>query len=150
MIANQPKFPRPPRLGSGFKDNSNLESIFKNKKRVVNMVKLSELKDDEMLIVDMGSYGQVISKEDYLNEIEEHRGCKVYTSNKYKASIDAYDMLESAIECEYQNMYEDWDIEIKQDITKEDIKDIQVVLDRVLSRSDNISYTEKEQVKIDM
>ena len=49
-----------------------------------------------------------------------------------------------------QNMYEDWDIEIKQDITKEDIKDIQVVLDRILSRSDNISYIEKEQVKIDM
>lgn len=150
MIANQPKFPRLPRLSSGFKDNSNLESIFKNKKRVVNMVKLSELKDDEMLIVDMGSYGQVISKEDYLNEIEEHRGYKVYTSNKYKASIDALDMIESAIEREYQNMYEDWDIEIRQDTTKEDIEDIQIVLDRILSRSDNISYTEKEQVEIDM
>ena len=145
MVVNQPKFPRTPRLGSGFKDNSNLENIFKNKKRVVKMIKLSKLKDDEMLIVDMGSYGHVISKEDYLNEIEEHQGCKVYTSNKYKASIDAYDMLESAIECEYQNMYEDWDIEIKQDI-----EDMQKILDRILSRSDNISYTEKEQVEIDM
>lgn len=150
MIANQPKFPRPPRLGSGFKDNSNLKNIFKNKKRVVKMVKLSELKDHEMLIVDMGSCGNVMSKEDYLNEIEEYRGCKVYTSNKYKASIDALDMIESAIEREYQNMYEDWDIEIRQDTTKEDIEDIQIVLDRILSRSDNISYTEKEQVEIDM
>lgn len=150
MIANQPKFPRPPRLGSGFKDNSNLENIFKDKKGVVKMVKLSELKDYEMLIVDIGSYYNVISKEDYLNEIEEYRGCKVYTSNKYKASIDALDMIESAIECEHQNMYEDWDIEIKQDISKEDIEDMQKILDRILSRSDNISYTEKEQVKIDM
>ena len=114
------------------------------------MIKLSKLKDDEMLIVDMGSYGHVISKEDYLNEIEEYRGCKVYTSNKYKASIDALDMIESAIEREYQNMYEDWDIEIRQDTSKEDIEDIQIVLDRILSRSDNISYTEKEQVEIDM
>lgn len=114
------------------------------------MIKLSELKDNEMLIVDMGSYGHVISKEDYLNEIEEHQGCKVYTSNKYKASIDAYDMLESDIECEADNMYEDWDIEIKQDIMKEDIEDMQKILDRILSRSDNISYTEKEQVEIDM
>lgn len=150
MVANQPKFPRTPKLGSGFKDNSNLENIFKNKKRVVKMIKLSKLKDNEMLIVDMGSYGHVIAKEDYLNEIEEHRGCKVYTSNKYKASIDAYDMLESAIECEHQNMYEDWDIEIRQDIMKEDIEDMQKILDRILSRSDNISYTEKEQVEIDM
>lgn len=150
MVVNQPKFPRTPKLGSGFKDNSNLENIFRNKKRVVEMIKLSKLKDNEMLIVDMGSYGHVIAKEDYLNEIEEHRGCKVYTSNKYKASIDAYDMLESAIECEHQNMYEDWDIEIRQDIMKEDIEDIQKILDRILSRSDNISYTEKEQVEIDM
>lgn len=150
MIANQPSFPRSPRLGSGFKDNSNLENIFKDKKGVVKMVKLSELKDHEMLIVDMGSYGNVISKEDYLNEIEEYRGYKVYTSHKYKASIDALDMIESAIECEGDNMYEDWDIEIKQDISKGDIEDMQKILNRILSRSDNISYTEKEQVKIDM
>lgn len=35
MIANQHKFPRPPRLGSGFKDNSNLENIFKDKKELL-------------------------------------------------------------------------------------------------------------------
>lgn len=54
MIANQPKFPRPPRLGSGFKDNSNLENIFKDKKGVVKM-KVKCIDDLGMTILEIGS-----------------------------------------------------------------------------------------------
>lgn len=112
--------------------------------------KLSELKDEDMLIID----GTVRSKEDFLNELEfyKYEVDKVYTATQYKAHIDAWDMLEGALENEYQNMYEDWFDNILSDVTEEDIKDIQSILDRILSRNEstNICYTEDEIVEVDI
>ncbi|PVE16825.1 GTP-binding protein [Clostridium perfringens] len=113
--------------------------------------KLSELKNEDMLIID----GTVMSKEDLLNDFEfyiENHGNEIYTTTKYKANIDAWDMLESALENEYQNMHEEWFDNIVSDVTDEDIKDIQSILDRILSRSEstNICYTEDEKVEIDL
>lgn len=114
------------------------------------MIKLSELKDDEMLLVNKLGYTLVLPKEDYVREMKEHEGYKIYTANQYRASLNAKDMIEDAIDYEYQNMYEDWDNEIIDDVTEKDIKDIQIILDRILSRSNNITYTEKEEVENDM
>ncbi|HFD2049644.1 TPA: GTP-binding protein [Clostridium perfringens] len=112
--------------------------------------KLSELKDEDMIIVD----GYVMSKEDFLNDFKFYKNKvdKVYTATQYKAHIDAWDMLESALENEYQNMHEEWFDNIVSDVTDEDIKDIQSILDRILSRSEstNICYTEDEKVEIDL
>lgn len=112
--------------------------------------KLSELKDEEMLIVD----GYVMSKEDFLNDFKFYKNevDKVYTTTQYKAHIDAWDMLESALESEYDNMYEGWLDNIVSDVNDEDIKDIQDILDRILSKSEstNICYTEDEKVEVDL
>lgn len=114
------------------------------------MKKLSELKDEDMLIVD----GYVMSKEDFLNDLEFYKNevNKVYTTTQYKAHIDGWDMLESALESEYDNMYEGWLDNIVSDVTDEDIKDIQDILDRILFRSEstNICYIEDEKVIIDL
>lgn len=110
-------------------------------------VKLSELKDDDILLV---GEDLVISKEDFIKEIKEHIGKEVYTTIEYRASIDARDMLDSAIECESQEMYEDWDCDIWNDITKEDIREIQLILNRIFNRSDNISYRADKRVEMDI
>jgi len=116
-------------------------------------MKLSELKYDEVLLVNE----KVMSKLDLLNELAENKSCgiknpKVYTTRQYQANLDAKDIMESAIEHEYQNMYEDWYDRILNDITEEDIKDMQIVLDRILERNkeNNISYEGIELVEIDI
>lgn len=110
-------------------------------------VKLSELKDDEMLLV---GENLVISKEDFVKETKEHIDKEVYTTKEYRASINAKYMLESAIECEADNMYEDWETDIWDDITEEDINELQRIVDRILSGSRNISYIADKRVEIDI
>jgi len=90
-------------------------------------MKLSEIKDDEMLLV---------------NELADNKSCgiknsEVYTTKQYQANLDAKTILEDSIENEYQNMFEDWDQDIWNDITEDDIKNIQIVLDRILERRRN-------------
>ena len=114
--------------------------------------KLSELKDEDILIIN--GY-DVVSKEDFLNDFEFYKkeADRVYTTTQYKAHIDAKDMLEDAFEREYDNnMYEGWFDNIVSDVTDEDIKDIQSILDRILSRSEstNICYREDEKVEINL
>ncbi|WP_294186377.1 GTP-binding protein [uncultured Clostridium sp.] len=110
-------------------------------------IKLSELKNDDMLLV---GENLIISKEDYVNEIQEHRGEEVYTTTKYIVGIDARRMLEDAIECEADMMYEDWEDDVWHDIAEEDIEEIQNILDKILSRSRNISYIIDKKVEVDI
>lgn len=110
-------------------------------------VKLSELNNDDMLLV---GEDYVISKEDFIKEIREHEGKEIYTTTVYKANINARSMLDSAIECEANNMYEDWDWDIWNDITETDIAELQNILDRILSGDRNISYMADKRVEIDI
>lgn len=114
---------------------------------IKDVIKLSELKDDEMLLV---GENYVISKEDFIKEIKEHIGTEVYTTTEYRASIDAKYMLESAIECEADNMYEDWETDIWDDINKEDINELQRIINRILSGSRNVCYIADKRVEIDI
>ncbi len=113
--------------------------------------KLSELKDEDMLIID----GTVMPKEDFIRDFKYYKSIadKVYTTTQYKAHIDAKDMLDDALEREYENnMYEGWLENIEQDVTEDDIKELQNIVDRILSRSEstNICYIEDEKVEIDL
>lgn len=110
-----------------------------------SFVKLSELNDDEMLLV---GENLVIEKEDFIKEIKEHRGKEVYTTTEYRPSINAKRMLEDAIEREADNMYEDWEDNIWNDIDKEHIKEIQNVVDKILKGY--ISYLADKRVEIDI
>lgn len=110
-------------------------------------IKLSELKNDEMLLV---GENLVIEKEDFVKEIEKYRGKEVYTTTEYRANINAKSMLEDAIEREADNMYEDWDYDIWNDITETDIAELQNILDKILSRSNNVSYMADKKVEIDI
>ncbi|WP_195264516.1 GTP-binding protein [Clostridium sp. 1001275B_160808_H3] len=112
-------------------------------------IKLSELKDNEILLIE-DDYNSIMSKEDYLEDLEDYKEYEVYTTTEYKANIDAKDMLDSALECEADNMYEDWYQDIWDDVTEEDIKELQIILDKILSRSKNIAYTAREKVEIDI
>ncbi|MGL4452052.1 MAG: GTP-binding protein [Sarcina sp.] len=110
------------------------------------MKKLSEIKEDAVLIVEE----TVLTKEDILNDLNYYKNKDIYTTTEYKARIDAMDMLERAIESEYQDMYDDWDEEVLKDVTSEDIKELQVILDRILNRSKNIAYLEDEKIEVDI
>lgn len=110
-------------------------------------VKLSSLNNDDMLLV---GENLVMSKEDYIKEMHEHKGEEVYTTTKYRAVIDARDMLESAIDCEASNMYEDWEYDVWNDVTEEDIDELQIIVDEILSRSASVSYITDKKVYVDL
>ena len=119
--------------------------------------KLSELKNEDMLIVkNTGGGDIVLTKEDLINDLDYYKGISnnlqenIYTTIQYKANIQAYDMLEVEIENESERMYECWDFDIKRAITDDDLEEIQKVIDRILSRVSNICYTEDKKVEFDL
>jgi sulfatase maturation enzyme AslB (radical SAM superfamily) len=114
-------------------------------------VKLSELLKDDIVLVEGNALINTVS--DILEDLEFFKTKEIYTTKEYKASFNAEDIIDNAIENEYNNgMYEDWDDYIKADVTKEDIDDLQNILDRILSRnpSANIAYASDKLIEIDM
>lgn len=112
-------------------------------------IKLSELKNEDMLLVGEDC---VMTKEEYIREtqIEGPIYREVYTTKEYKANICARDMINNAIECEADNMYEDWGYSVKEDVTEADIAELQNIIHRILSRRKNVSYLPDEEVEIDI
>jgi membrane carboxypeptidase/penicillin-binding protein len=125
------------------------------------MNKLSELKDGELLLVCTSSNydGKVMSKADLLNDLEYYKEkykndekFEIYTTTEYHAQLNAQDVLDNALENEYQDMYEDWYEIIWNDVETRDIRDIQVVLDRILARNSerNTVYNLDKKVEFDI
>lgn len=114
------------------------------------MIKLSELDKDTKVM-----YGEsVYTVEEVRNDLgyfTNNEDRKLYTTREYHANIDARKMLETAIQNEYDNMYEDWFECIIGDIKDEDIEKIQAILDDIFSRNkgQNIAYYEDEEIEID-
>ena len=119
------------------------------------MVKLSDLKPTDKVFVEVpcrivDEFVEITTVEEILENIDSYKALRLYVAViEHKASLDAKGMLNDAIEYEADNMYEDWDERIKEDITGEDIEDIQKVLDRILARSENIAYIAGEEIEIE-
>lgn len=126
------------------------------------MKKLSELKDTDKVIVNNEI---IMTKSELIDEIvlgmlgglsmfNRIDSIKTIYSAKetYRARLDARDMLEQAIENEADNMYEDWEDYIWADIERGDIKDIQLILDDIMSRNTqcNIAYEADEELELDL
>ena len=126
------------------------------------MKKLSELKDTDKVIVNNEI---IMTKSELIDEIvlgmsgglsmfNRIDSIKTIYSAKetYRARLDAGDMLEQAIENEADNMYEDWEDYIWADIERGDIKDIQLILDDIMSRNTqcNIAYEADEELELDL
>lgn len=114
------------------------------------MIKLLSLPEGTMLAIGDDAI-KVVSKKDYLTDRSYYPG-EVCIAESYTACLDAESILENAIENEgCDNMYEDWTQNIWSDITKDDIADIQAILNRILARdpSSNIAWHSGEAVEID-
>ena len=125
------------------------------------MKKLSELKDTDKVIVNNEI---IMTKSELIDEItlDMLGGLSMFgvdsiktiysAKETYRARLDARDMLEQAIENEADNMYEDWEDYIWADIERGDIKDIQLILDDIMSRNTqcNITYEADEELELDL
>lgn len=113
-------------------------------------VKLSTLSKDEIVIIDGDD--TVNTVEDILGDIDFFKEEDVYTTIPHNALFDSKYIIDNAIEDEYQDMYEGWYESIKADVTKEDIKEIQVIFDRILARNptQNIAYSQDKLIEFDI
>jgi len=114
-------------------------------------VKLSALSKDKILSVD----GEIftVTVERLMENIERYRDMEIYTTIPNHASFNAEEIIDDAIEdVQCNGMYEDWDDRIRDDVTEEDIKDIQAIFDRILARSpgQNISYESDKLIEFDI
>ena len=116
-------------------------------------VKLSSLKPDEKVIVADDYDNRVYAVQEIIDNIEDFNNETIHTTTKYYASFNAENIIEDAIECEYNNgMYEDWDENIRMYVKEEDKADLQAIFDRILERapSQNITYLPDKIVEIDI
>lgn len=117
----------------------------------MDKIKLSALSKDDVVLVEGRS--QVNNVEDILSDLESYKDAEIYTTTVIHANFNAKEIMESVIEDQLNNgMYEDWDDSIWGDITDEDIKELQVIFDRILARSPscNIAYESDKLIEIDM
>lgn len=114
------------------------------------MYKLSELADEEMLwIGKIDSRNPVIlSKSDFLEEIEEHLGKPVYTTSTYQVQIDIMDMLKQMLYEEEGCMYEGWKEDFWNNVSEKDIQRLQSDVDKILVGI-NVSYSAEHRVDVD-
>lgn len=118
---------------------------------MMEKVKLPTLTKDTIVLVEENC--RISTVEDILNDLEYYKTKEIYTTTPYHASFDAKEIVDDAIEYVYCNdMYEDWDERIHDDVTEQDIKDIQTIFDRILARSpsQNISYIPDKLIEIDI
>jgi hypothetical protein len=116
------------------------------------MIKLSELKDDEMLLINNET---VLTKKEFLEQFkskEERDKCKVQTTKIYHTvSFNAKNILDKFIDEESKSMHKEWKDYIKSNITEDEINEVQAVFDKISERNKeyNVSYLGGEEVQID-
>jgi|GEM_PF-1281274 len=114
-------------------------------------VKISTLSKDTTILIDGDC--RVTTVENVLDNLDNYKDREMYTTTPYKASFNAKEIIDDAIEyVQCNDMYEDWDERIYDDVTEEDIKDVQTVFDRILARSpsQNISYIADKLIEFDI
>lgn len=114
-------------------------------------VKLSTLSKDETIYIEDTSV--LLSVGEVLEHLDEFRDKELYTTVERYAGFNAKEILNNAIENECSDeMYEDWAENIKEDIEEKDIKEIQVILNRILARNpeQNMAYVTDKLIEIDV
>lgn len=121
------------------------------------MVKLSELDDSIEIANERGSLYRVCeikAETEKFNEDFSDTTCygKWYIAEPATWKPDAKWMFERYIDCEYDDMYEDWDQRIWSCFTDEDFKKIQDILDDVVKRDNGVTnyYNLGKEVEIDI
>lgn len=116
-------------------------------------MKLSELKDDEILLIDNKT---VLTKREFLEQFknkEERDKCKIQTTKIYHTvNFNAKDMLDKFIAEESKSMHKEWKDYIKSNITEDEINEVQAIFDKISERNKeyNISYLGDMEVEIDI
>lgn len=117
-------------------------------------LKLSELPDDvEVSSIESSTVYTVAEVKQEIIDLGEphHESPNWYTVKRKRWSADAKWMIESYIDSEYDNMYEDWDERAKDCITDDVINQIQAILDEAFKGDSVAVYWDYDNfVEIDV
>ena len=115
------------------------------------VVKLSEMKDDEFVTFDTGTYA--ISVRDFKEKIKNGEVDKDdldwYRAYKEKWKPDAQRMVEMYIQEESREMYEGWDKIALKHITDDMLEKIQQILEHSLNAKTVTDYWGVKNLEID-
>lgn len=114
------------------------------------MKKFSELSDCSLLFVD----DELVDKEYILDRLEEYRGGEFFVANEDKIDVDTkliQSMLEDFSEslCDQKELYEEWDWEFMKQVDDLDIKEIKIIISRIIERVPRC-YHKGEEIEFDM
>jgi len=112
---------------------------------------LSELDEEDLIIVE-DEDERTFTVEEILEDIESYKEKELFMAIGESCQINAFDVFDSAFESMYQDMYDGWYERIMEDITKEDVKDLQTVFDGILQRNilQNTVYRRGNKVIFDV
>ena len=118
------------------------------------MIKLSEIEDDEMLLIDNGNW-LIETKKEFLEEFstkESRKDLDVYTTIKSDVELSAKDMIDLLIKSKWGDTYDQWEEKIREDITEDDMNYFQDKLNEILNRNkdQNVNYTYDKPVENDL
>lgn len=122
--------------------------------QVVKKLKLSELADDvEVSIEESSTVYTVAELKREILELGEphHESPNWFTITRKRWNPSAMQMVESYIEREYDEMYEDWDNRAMDCMTDEVISKIQSILDEAFKGDyATVYWTYEDRVEIDI
>lgn len=113
-------------------------------------MKLSELKDDDMiLVINIISYNKYLTtvgefKSEYHTKYIEDKQLEIYSTETVYAIFKARAMLKGTTK--------HWDKGVWNNILEQDIDDVQAILDKIVARnpSDYVAYQMDELLEIDI
>ena len=127
-----------------------------NGERLGNMekIKLSEIKDDEVLLIDNGNW-LLESKKEFLEKYstkESRKDLDIYTTIKTNIELNAKDMIDLLLRSKKGYTYDQWEERIRKDITADDMNYFQDKLNEILNRNkeQNVNYKYDKLVENDL
>lgn len=115
------------------------------------MIKFSEIKNDELIIViskDNGISEEVVNALSIRRDKKNYVGKEMYIAKEYKPKLEASEVInwiEEYIQCNDEEICEEWEIQCSQ----KDESEMQGVIDKILGGS-SLSWTYGDEIQNDL
>ena len=114
------------------------------------MKKFSELSNSSLLFIN----DELVCKQDVINNLQDYCDADFFIANEDKIDVSTQlvqSMLEDFSESLYQDreLYEEWDWEFMKQVDDLDMKELKVIISRIMDRVPRC-YHKGEEIEFDM
>lgn len=108
------------------------------------MKKLTDLKDDQMLIIEDKNDIFVMTKKEFLEDKKYYKNAVIFAAEERNVRFDAEEVLYDLVDKEAYEMYDGW--AENKIFTNKELSKLQKVLDEIFSNPDDVYYFKGERI----